>query len=163
MDLRLEHGSLVTVLGGSGFVGRYAVKALAGDGWRVRAAVRRPDLAGHLQPMGAFGQIQPVQANIRYPDSLRAAFEGADAVVNLVGILQQSGAQTFDAVQAEGADAVALAATEAGAKLVHVSSIGADAKSSSVYASTKAAGEKAATSAVPDAIATRAIATSSSA
>ena len=92
MTSRLEQGSLVTVFGGSGFVGRHAVRALAREGWRVRAAVRRPDLAGHLQPMGAVGQIQPVQANLRYPDSVRRAVEGAEAVVNLVGILAKAGA-----------------------------------------------------------------------
>ena len=92
MPSRLEQGSLVTVLGGSGFVGRHTVRALARDGWRVRAAVRRPDLAGHLQPMGDVGQIHAVQANLRYPDSVRRAVEGADAVVNLVGILAESGA-----------------------------------------------------------------------
>jgi uncharacterized protein YbjT (DUF2867 family) len=150
---RLEHGSLVTVLGGSGFVGRHAVKALAGDGWRVRAAVRRPDLAGHLQPMGAVGQIQPVQANIRYPDSLARAFEGADAVVNLVGILAKSGAQTFHAVHVAGARAAARAAREAGAKsFVHVSAIGADRKSPGSYGRTKAAGEAAVLAEFPDAV-----------
>src|SRR5689334_24350195 len=107
MTSRLEQGSLVVVFGGSGFVGRHAVRALARDGWRVRAAVRRPDLAGHLQPMGAVGQIQPVQANLRYPDSVRRAVEGARAVVNLVGILVKTGAQTFDAVHLAGARTVA--------------------------------------------------------
>ena len=102
MISRLEQGSLVTVFGGSGFVGRHAVRALAADGWRVRAAVRRPDLAGHLQPMGAVGQIHAVQANVRYPDSVRRAVEGADAVVNLVGILAKSGRQTFEAVHVDG-------------------------------------------------------------
>src|SRR6185312_17398944 len=115
MMSRLEQGSVVTVLGGSGFVGRYAVRALAGDGWRIRAATRRPDLAGHLQPMGAVGQIQPVQANLRYPDSVRQAVEGAQAVVNLVGILAKTGAQTFEAVHVAGARAVADAAREVGA------------------------------------------------
>jgi uncharacterized protein YbjT (DUF2867 family) len=153
VNLRLEHGSLVTVLGGSGFVGRYAVQALAGDGWRVRAAIRRPDLAGHLQPMGAVGQIQPVQANIRYPDSLMRAFEGADTVVNLVGILVKSGAQTFHAVHVAGARAAAKAAREAGAKtFVHVSAIGADRKSPGRYGRTKAAGEAAVRAEIPDAI-----------
>ena len=153
VNLRLEHGSLVTVLGGSGFVGRYAVRALAGDGWRIRAAVRRPDLAGHLQPMGAVGQIQPVQANIRYPNSLRAAFEGADAVVNLVGILVKSGAQTFQAVHVVGARAAAKAAREAGAKtFVHVSAIGADRRSPGRYGRTKAAGEAAVLAEFPGAI-----------
>jgi uncharacterized protein YbjT (DUF2867 family) len=143
---------LVTIFGGSGFIGRHTVRALAQRGWRVRVAVRRPDLAYHLQPLGRVGQIHAVQANLRYPDSVMRAAEDSDAVVNLVGILHESGAQTFDAVQAAGADAVAHAAAEAGARLLHVSAIGADAKSDSVYARTKAAGEKAATSAVPDAI-----------
>src|SRR5262245_23850539 len=89
MTSRLERGSLVTVFGGSGFLGRHAIRALARDGWRIRAATRRPDLAGHLQPMGAVGQIAPVQANLRYPDSVRRAVEGADAVVNLVSILAE--------------------------------------------------------------------------
>ena len=89
MPSRLEQGSLVTVLGGSGFVGRHTVRALARDRWRVRAAVRRPDLAGHLQPMGDVGQIHAVQANLRYPDSVRRAVEGAEAVVNLVGRARQ--------------------------------------------------------------------------
>jgi uncharacterized protein YbjT (DUF2867 family) len=144
MTSRLEQGSLVTVFGGSGFVGRHAVEALARDGWRVRAAVRRPDLAGHLQPMGDVGQIHPVQANLRFPDSVRRAVEGAEAVVNLVGILAKSGAQTFRAVHVAGARAVAKAAREAGAKtLVHVSAIGADKKARASYARTKAAGEAA--------------------
>jgi uncharacterized protein YbjT (DUF2867 family) len=144
MTSRLEQGSVVTVFGGSGFLGRHAVRALAREGWRVRAAVRRPDLAGHLQPMGAVGQIQPVQANLRYPDSVRRAVEGAQAVVNLVGILAKSGRQTFDAVHVAGARAVARAAREAGAgTLVHVSALGADRRAKSNYARTKAAGEAA--------------------
>jgi NADH dehydrogenase len=144
MTSRLEQGSVVTVFGGSGFLGRHAVRALAREGWRVRAAVRRPDLAGHLQPMGAVGQIQPVQANLRYPDSVRRAVEGADAVVNLVGILAKTGAQTFDAVHVAGARAVASAARAAGAEImVHVSALGADRRAKSNYARTKAAGEAA--------------------
>jgi uncharacterized protein YbjT (DUF2867 family) len=143
---------LVTIFGGSGFIGRYAVRALAQRGWRVRVAVRRPDLAYHLQPLGRVGQIHAVQANLRYPDSVMSAAENSDAVVNLVGILNESGAQTFDVVQAAGAGAVARAAAEAGATLLHVSAIGADAQSNSAYTRTKAAGEKAATDAVPDAI-----------
>jgi NADH dehydrogenase len=144
MTSRLEQGSVVVVFGGSGFVGRHTVQALARDGWRVRAAVRRPDLAGHLQPMGAVGQIQPVQANLRYPDSVRRAVEGAAAVVNLVGILAKSGAQTFEALHVAGARAVANAAREAGAKtVVHVSALGADRQAKSSYARTKAAGEEA--------------------
>jgi NADH dehydrogenase len=153
MISRLEQGSLVTVFGGSGFVGRHAVAALVADGWRVRAAVRRPDLAGHLQPMGAVGQIHAVQANVRFPDSVRRAVEGADAVVNLVGILAKSGRQTFQAVHAAGARAIAEAARAAGAKtLVHVSAIGADRRSKANYARTKAAGEAAVRERFPDAV-----------
>jgi NADH dehydrogenase len=143
----------VTVFGGSGFVGRHTVEALARDGWRVRAAVRRPDLAGHLQPMGDVGQIHPVQANLRFPDSVRRAVEGAAAVVNLVGILAKSGAQTFDAVHVAGARAVAKAASEVDAKtLVHVSAIGADKRARARYARTKAAGEAAVLKEFPDSI-----------
>jgi len=153
MASRLEQGSLVTVIGGAGFVGRNAVRALAADGWRVRAATRRPDLAGHLQPMGAVGQIHAVQANLRYPDSVRRAAEGAEAVVNLVGILAKSGAQTFHAVHVAGARAAAKAAREAGARIfVHVSAIGADRKSWAKYARTKAAGEAAVLAEFPEAI-----------
>jgi NADH dehydrogenase len=135
---------LVTVFGGSGFLGRYTVRALAQSGFRIRAAVRRPDLAFDLQPLGRVGQIHPVQANLRFPDSVMRAAEGSDAVVNLVGIMNPSGAQTFEAVQAEGAATVARAAKENGARLIHVSAIGADAQSDSAYARTKAAGEQAA-------------------
>jgi uncharacterized protein YbjT (DUF2867 family) len=153
MTSRLERGSLVTVFGGSGFVGRHAIRALAKEGWRVRAGVRRPDLAGHLQPMGAVGQIQPVQANVRFPASVLRAAEGAAAVVNLVGILAKSGAQTFDAVHVEGARAVAKAAKQAGVKmLVHVSALGADRNSKAVYGRTKASGEAAVLEQFPDAI-----------
>lgn len=153
MTSRLEQGSLVTVIGGSGFIGRYAVRALAADGWRVRAAVRRPDLAGHLQPMGAVGQIHAVQANLRYPESVQRAVEGAEAVVNLVGILAKSGAQTFQSVHVAGARAAAKAAKEAGAKtFVHMSAIGADRKSWAKYARTKAAGEAAVLAEFPSAV-----------
>jgi NADH dehydrogenase len=153
MPSRLEQGSLVTVLGGSGFIGRHAVRALARDRWRIRAAVRRPDLAGHLQPMGDVGQIAAVQANLRYPDSVRRAIEGADAVVNLVGILAKSGPQTFRALHVAGARAAARAAREAGAKTyVHVSALGADRKANSRYARTKAAGEAAVLEEFPGAI-----------
>jgi len=135
---------LVTVFGGSGFLGRYAVRALAQSGYRIRVAVRRPDLAYDLQPLGRVGQIHAVQANVRYPDSVMQAAEGAETVVNLVGIMNPRGAQTFDAVQAEGAEAIAEAARKNSAKLVHISAIGADPKSGSAYARTKAAGEQAA-------------------
>ncbi|AXS39149.1 complex I NDUFA9 subunit family protein [Breoghania sp. L-A4] len=138
------NGKLATVFGGSGFVGRHVVRALAQRGWRIRVAVRRPDLAGFLQPMGGVGQIQPVQANLRYRWSVDQAVDGADAVINLVGVLAQSGKQTFDAVHAFGAGAVAEAARGAGiANVVHLSAIGADAQSNSGYARSKAAGEAA--------------------
>ncbi len=100
---------IITLFGGSGFIGRHLVRALARDGWRVRVATRRPDLAFHLQPLGRVGQIHAVQANVRYPDSLAQALRGADAAVNLVGILAPWGKQTFDSVQAEGSAVVALA------------------------------------------------------
>lgn len=153
MASELLHGGLVTVFGGSGFVGRYAVRALAARGWRVRAACRRPDLAGHLQPMGAVGQIHAVQANLRYPDSVKAAVAGADVVINAVGVLTSSGRQSFSAVHAEGAGAVAQAARAAGVRrLIHVSAIGADAKSPAAYARSKAAGEAAVLKAMPEAV-----------
>jgi NADH dehydrogenase len=121
---------LATVFGGSGFVGRHIVRALARDGWRIRVAVRRPDLAGFLRPLGVVGQIELVQANLRYPDSIAAALEDADAVVNAAGIQRQGGRQTYEAVHAAGAGAIARAAAAAGiGKLVHVSGVGADARS----------------------------------
>ena len=153
MGISLNNGTLVTIYGGSGFIGRHVVRALAKTGARMRIAVRRPDLAGHLQPLGGVGQIVPVQANVRVPESLIAPAEGADAVVNLVGILFQSGKQTFKSVQDEGARNVAEAARKAGARaLVHVSAIGADPSSPSIYARTKAAGEKAVREIFPDAV-----------
>src|SRR6266550_6950379 len=118
--------TLVTVFGGSGFLGRHVVRALAKRGYRVRVAVRRPELAGHLQPLGQVGQIHAVQANLRYPDSVEAAARGAHVVINLVGILFERGRQRFETVQAFGAEAVALAAAAFGARLVHISAIGAD-------------------------------------
>lgn len=148
-----EAGNLATVFGGSGFVGRYTVRALARDGWRVRAAVRRPDLAGHLQPMGGVGQIAAVQANLRYPASVAASLEGAEVAINLVAILHKSGAQTFDAVHVDGARAVARAAKAAGVKrFIHVSAIGADPKSAGHYGRTKAAGEAVVLEEFPDAV-----------
>jgi NADH dehydrogenase len=151
----LQTPKLVTVFGGSGFLGRHVVRALARRGYRVRAAVRRPDLANHLQPLGNVGQIQAVQANLRVRWSVDRAVEGADHVVNLVGILFESGRQTFPAVQDFGARAVAEAARAAGAGLTHVSAIGADAGSQAVYARTKAAGEKAVFETRPDAVVLR--------
>lgn len=136
---------LVTIFGGSGFVGRHLVRALAKRDYRIRVAVRRPDLAGHLQPLGRVGQIVPVQANIRMRESIDQAVRGSFAVVNLVGILAESGRQSFEAVQASGARAVAEAAKAAGAeRFVQISSIGADPQSDSAYARSKAAGEAAA-------------------
>src|SRR6201988_2526973 len=113
--------TLVTVFGGSGFLGRHVVRALARRGYRMRVAVRRPELTGYLRPMGQVGQIQAVQANLRFPDSVAAALRDADAAVNLVGILFERGNQRFDAIQAAGAGAVAVAAQSAGIPLVHIS------------------------------------------
>jgi uncharacterized protein YbjT (DUF2867 family) len=144
---------LATVFGGSGFVGRHTVRALVKEGWRVRAAVRRPDLAGHLQPLGAVGQIQPVQANLRNGPSVSRALEGSRCVINAVGVLVGTGAQTFDAVHVEGARHVAKAAREAGvARLVHVSAIGADRAGVANYARSKGEGERAVLEEFPDAI-----------
>lgn len=143
---------LVTVFGGSGFVGRHVVRALARRGYRIRVAVRRPDLAGFLQPIGGVGQISFVQANLRYRQSVDRAVEGADHVINCVGILFESGRNNFDAVQDFGARAVAEAARAAGAKLTHISAIGADEKSGSSYARSKARGEAAVLRTVPDAV-----------
>src|ERR1700744_4296496 len=143
--------TLVTVFGGSGFLGRNVVRALCKRDYRIRVAVRRPELAGYLQPLGRVGQIHTVQANVRYPASVEAAMRGADIAINLVGILAQSGAQTFNAVQTEGAASVAKAAAAVGARMIHVSAIGADANSPSHYARSKAAGEQAVLSATPSA------------
>jgi uncharacterized protein YbjT (DUF2867 family) len=142
---------LVTIFGGSGFIGRYVVRALAERGYRIRVAMRRPDLAGHLQPLGRVGQIHAVQANLRHADSVEAAARDSDVVINLVGILFERGPQRFDVIQAEGAAAVARAAAAIGAKLIHGSAIGANASSPSLYAQTKAAGEAAVLAAVPSA------------
>ena len=148
-----DTGRLVTVFGGSGFIGRHVVAALARDGWRVRVACRRPDLAFFLQPLGKVGQIFPVQANLRNPASVAAAVRGAEAVVNLVGVLAEGGKQKFSTLHAEGAKAVAEAAVAAGVEhFVHVSAIGADKNSHSVYARTKAEGEAAIRAAFPGAV-----------
>jgi uncharacterized protein YbjT (DUF2867 family) len=144
--------TLVTVFGGSGFLGRAVVRALAKRDYRLRVAVRRPELAGHLQPLGKVGQIHAVQANLRYPASVEAAMRDADVAINLVGILAEGGGQTFDAVQAKGAETIAKAAAAVGAHMVHVSAIGADANSPARYARAKAAGETAVLAAVPSAV-----------
>lgn len=141
---------LVTVFGGGGFLGRYLVKRLAAHGVRVRVAQRRPDEALFLKPMGAVGQIDLVQANLRNPPSIERAVAGADAVVTSVGVLHSSGAQTFHAVHARGPALVARAATSAGVKtLVHVSALGASPDSPSEYGRSKAAGEAAVRAAFP--------------
>lgn len=149
MTLRDE---MITVFGASGFIGRYVVRALAKAGYRVRAATRRPHLAHELKPMGVVGQVQLVQANLRNPDSVARAVEGADGVINLVGILFEGGRQSFDSLQSEGAKLVAEKAAEAGIEhFVQISAIGADADSKSKYARTKALGEQAVRAAIPGA------------
>jgi NADH dehydrogenase len=144
--------TLVTVFGGSGFLGRHVVRALAKLGYRVRVAVRRPELAGFLQPLGQVGQIHAVQANVRHPSSVESAARDADVVINLVGILFERGRQKFDAVQSAGAETVALAAAAVGARMIHVSAIGADERAASQYARSKALGEKRVLSAAPSAV-----------
>jgi uncharacterized protein YbjT (DUF2867 family) len=146
-------GKLVTIIGGSGFVGRYIARRLAKDGWRVRVAVRRPNEALFVRPYGVVGQVEPVACNIRNEASLRAVMQGADAVVNCVGVLNSVGANTFDAVQADGAGLVARIAAELGVtRLVQISAIGADAQSDSAYARSKAEGETAVLAAFPSAV-----------
>src|SRR3954463_16494341 len=140
-NLASNSETLVTVFGGSGFLGRNVVRALCRRDYRIRVAVRRPARAGYLQPSGKVGQVHTVQANLRYPASVEAALRDSHIVINLVGILAEGGAQTFDAVQAKGAETVAKAAAAAGARVIHVSAIGADAESPSRYARAKAAGE----------------------
>jgi NADH dehydrogenase len=142
MTLQTNVDKLVTVFGGSGFIGRHVVRALAKRGYRIRVAVRRPDLSGHLQPLGRVGQIHAVQANVRNPRSVDAAARDADAIVNLVGVLFERGRQRFETVHAGGAETVARAAAAVGASLVHGSAIGAAENSPSLYARSKAAGEK---------------------
>ena len=144
---------LVTIYGGSGFVGRYIAQRMAQAGWRVRVAVRRPNEAIFVRPYGAPGQVEPLLANIRDDASVRAVMRGADVVVNCVGILAPDGKNRFDAVQAEGAARIARIAAETGvARMVHVSAIGADAGSPSVYARTKAEGEAGVLAPMPDAM-----------
>lgn len=142
--------TLVTVFGGSGFLGRHVVRALAKRDYRIRVAVRRPELAGHLQPLGRVGQIHAVQANLRYPASLKAAMRDSHVAINLVGILAESGAQLFNGVQRDGAAAIAQAAADAGARMVHVSAIGADEMAVSHYARSKGEGEAAVHAILPE-------------
>jgi len=155
MTLQSNNDTLITIFGGSGFLGRHLVRALARRQYRMRIAVRRPELAGFLQPLGRVGQIHAVQANVRHPGSVEAAVRGADIVINLVGILFERGRQRFEAVQAFGAEQVALAAAAHGARMIHVSAIGADEQSSSAYARAKAQGETAVLAARPDAVIAR--------
>ena len=144
---------LVTIFGGSGFVGRYIARRMALEGWRVRVAVRRPNEAGFVRPYGVVGQVEPVFCNIRDDASVRAVLGGADAVVNCVGVLNEVGKNTFSALQAEGAGRIARLAAEAGiGTMVHVSAIGADPESASAYARTKAAGEAAVLDHQPNAV-----------
>jgi uncharacterized protein YbjT (DUF2867 family) len=146
---------LVTVFGGSGFLGEYVVNALAKRNYRVRVAVRNPNTARTPQVFGMVGQVQAVAANLRSRSQVERAVRGAGTVVNLVGILQPSGRQTFESIQSEGAQTVAEAAAAAGARLVHVSALGADLASESAYARSKAEGEVAVKRARPDAIVLR--------
>ena len=144
---------LVTIYGGSGFVGRYIARRMAKEGWRVRVAVRRPNEAIFVKTYGVVGQVEPVLCNIRDDASVALAMRGADAVVNCVGILNTAGKNTFDSVQAEGAARIArLAAAEGVANLVHISAIGADKASDSDYQRTKGEGEAAVLAAFPGAV-----------
>ena len=152
MTARSNLDTLVTVFGGSGFLGRHIVRALARRDFRIRVAVRRPDLAGHLQPLGRVGQIHPVQANVRFPASVEAAVRDASVVVNLTGVLFERGRQSFSAVQTAGAAAVTQAAAARDARVVHVSALGADVSSESAYARSKAEGEAAVLAASPGAV-----------
>ena len=144
---------LVTIFGGSGFVGRYIARRLAKDGWRIRVACRTPDEAGFVRTYGVVGQVEPVFCNIRDDDSVRAVTRGADAVVNCVGVLAESGKNTFKAVQAEAPGRIARIAAEEGvARMVQISAIGADKDADSDYARTKALGEEAVLEFMPEAV-----------
>lgn len=144
---------LVTIYGGSGFVGRYIARRMAKAGWRVRVAVRRPNEAMFVKPYGAVGQVEPVLCNIRDDASVAQVMQGADAVVNCVGILAESGKNNFDSVQSEGAARVArIAAAQGVTKMVQISAIGADADAESDYARTKGEGEAAVLEHMPDAV-----------
>lgn len=133
---------IVTVFGGSGFVGRYITHRLARAGWRVRVAVRRPNEALHVRPYGEVGQVEPILCNVRDEASTRRAIEGADAVVNCVGILQETKFQSFEDVHVDAPEMIARLSAEAGvSKFVHVSALGANAGAESAYSETKAEGE----------------------
>ena len=144
---------LVTIYGGSGFVGRYVTQRMARAGWRVRVAVRRPNEGIYVKTYGSVGQVEPVLCNVRDDASVRAAAKGADAVINCVGILNELGKNNFDAVHAEAAKRIArIAADEGVANLVHISAIGADAGADYDYARSKGQGEKGVLAAFPDAV-----------
>jgi uncharacterized protein YbjT (DUF2867 family) len=144
---------LVTIFGGSGFVGRYIARRMAKEGWRVRVAVRNTNEAMFVRPYGAVGQVEPVFCNIRDDASVAAVTEGADVVVNCVGVLDEVRKNTFSAVQAEGAERIARVAASMGvARMVHVSAIGANAEAASTYSRTKAAGEAGVLQHMPDAV-----------
>lgn len=148
--------NLVTIFGGAGFIGTQVVQLLARRGYRIRVAVRRPDLAGHVRPLGAVGQVMPIQANIRNRESVERAIRGSSIVINLVGIGHESGKQRFRAVHAMGARNVAEAAKALGVNsLVHVSALGADMQAPSGYARTKALGETEVLTAFPSAVVIR--------
>jgi len=143
---------ILTIIGGSGFVGRYIAQRMAQRGWRVRVAVRHPNDAHFVRLYGAVGQVEPVQCNLREDESVRRAIRGAHAVANCVGVLWENGKNTFEATHVEGAARAArIAAGEGVARHLHVSAIGADPESASAYARTKAAGEAAVLEAFPDA------------
>ena len=152
MTARSPYDTLVTVYGGSGFLGRHVVRALAKRHYRIRVAVRRPELAGYLQPLGRVGQIHAVQANLRNAPSVEAAARDAQVIVNLVGVLFERGRQRFNSVHAYGAEQIALAAHAHGAHMVHVSAIGADENSASAYARSKAKAEQLVLAAQPSAV-----------
>ncbi|WP_322893118.1 MULTISPECIES: complex I NDUFA9 subunit family protein [unclassified Yoonia] len=144
---------LVTIFGGSGFVGRYIARRMAKEGWRVRVAVRNVSEATFVRPYGAVGQVEPVFCNIRDDASVAAVTSGADVVVNCVGVLDEVRKNTFAAVQADGATRIARIAAEMGvARMVQISAIGADETSASQYAKTKAAGEAGVLAHMPDAV-----------
>jgi uncharacterized protein YbjT (DUF2867 family) len=152
MNARSNADTLITVYGGAGFLGRHVVRALAKRDYRIRVACRRPELANFLQPLGRVGQIHAVQANLRHAPSVDAAARDAQVVINLVGILAEGGKQRFDRVHTYGTEQVALAANAHGARLVHVSALGADENSPAAYARSKAAAEKLALAAQPQAV-----------
>jgi NADH dehydrogenase len=144
---------LVTIYGGSGFVGRYIARRMAKAGWRVRVAVRRPNEAIFVKPYGVVGQVEPMLCNVRDDASVAQVMSGADAVVNCVGILAEDGKNRFDAVQAEGAERIARLAAEQGiTKMVHISAIGADEAAESDYSRTKALGEAGVIKHMPSAV-----------